>query len=84
MDVSILWQTLGNWRQQHGFIRKHVPSAIIPEEEARVILLAQEIPPVIRTCLDMDAEWRVMGLRDIETGNVHLVVGLPQAEGYPA
>lgn len=83
MQTTILWQTLGNWKQQHGFVRKHVPQAIMPEEEARDLLLAQEIPEIIRRCLGMDPDWRVMGLRDSETGNVHLMVGLPQAPGYP-
>ena len=84
METTILWQTLGQWTQQHGFVRKHLPSAIIPEDEAKALLLVQEIPEIIRRCLGMDTEWRAMGLRDIKTGNVHLVVGLPQAEGYPA
>ena len=82
-DVSILWQTLGSWQQQHGFVRKHLPDAIMPEDDARALLLGQEIPEIIRRCLGMDDGWRVMGLRDTETGNVSLVVGLPQAPGYP-
>lgn len=84
MQTTIMWQTLGQWTKQHGFIRKHVPQAIMPEDEARTLLLAQEIPEIIRRCLDMDDDWRVMGLKDSETENVHLVVGLPQAAGYPA
>lgn len=84
MQTTIMWQTLGQWTKQHGFVRKHVPQAIMPEDEARTLLLAQEIPEIIRRCLDMDDEWRVMGLKDSETKNVHLVVGLPQAAGYPA
>jgi hypothetical protein len=83
METSIIWQTLGKWQQQHGFVRKHVPDAIMPEDEARTLLLGQEIPEIIRRCLDMDDEWRVMGLRDAESGNVALIVGLPQADGYP-
>lgn len=79
-EHTVLWQTLGDWTKQHGFVRKHVPQAIMPEDEARALLLAQEIPGMIRSCLDMDSEWRVMGLRDEPSGRVHLVVGLPQEE----
>jgi hypothetical protein len=81
MTVQILWQTLGNWRQQNGFLRKHVGDSIIPDDEARSVLMLQEIHPTLRGCLAVDQDWQVTGLRGVD-GNMLLVVGLPQAPGY--
>lgn len=78
MEVHILWQTLENWQQQNGFLRKHTATSIMPDSEARDILLSQDIHPALRGCLDVDANWQVTGLRGIDD-NVLLVVGLPQA-----
>lgn len=78
MEIKILWQTLENWQKQNGFIRKHITQGIIPDAEAREILLSQNIHPLLRECLDMDTSWQTTAIRGLD-GEVMIVVGLPQS-----